>query len=267
MTADPYVGRRERLASGAFALAMHVLFFALLVFGVAWQQHRNEAPVVVELWRDLPPPPPPPQPAAEPEPAAKARPKAEPSPPKVEPKPPEKPDIALKEKLEKERRAREQALAEAKRRQELEEKKRREALAEKKRQEELAEKKKKEELARLAALKEQQAKEAEAKRLAAERAAAQQRLIDEYKRRIADKIKRFIVEPPGLQGNPEVVFDVTLLPGGEVLGVRLARASPAPAWDAAVERAILRAQPLPLPEDPALFAAFRELQLKFRPKE
>jgi colicin import membrane protein len=34
-----------------------------------------------------------------------------------------------------------------------------------------------------------------------------------------------------------------------------------------VERAILRAQPLPLPPDPALFKDFRELNLIFRPKE
>ena len=39
------------------------------------------------------------------------------------------------------------------------------------------------------------------------------------------------------------------------------------AYDAAVERAILRAQPLPLPPDPALMRQFRELNLVFRPKE
>jgi colicin import membrane protein len=40
-----------------------------------------------------------------------------------------------------------------------------------------------------------------------------------------------------------------------------------PAYDAAVERAILKASPLPLPPDPALFQQFRDLHLRIRPKE
>ena len=91
--------------------------------------------------------------------------------------------------------------------------------------------------------------------------------MDEYKRLIAEKIRRFIVEPPGLQGNPEVEFNVVVLPGGEVLNVTSRRASGQALWDSAVERAIRRAQPLPLPPDPALMRDFRELNLKFRPKE
>jgi colicin import membrane protein len=80
-------------------------------------------------------------------------------------------------------------------------------------------------------------------------------------------VKRFIVLPPNLQGNPEVEFDVVLLPGGEVLGVKLRKSSAVAAYDNAVERAIIKAQPLPLPPDPTLFSDFRELKLKFRPKE
>ncbi|MDH4234089.1 MAG: TonB C-terminal domain-containing protein, partial [Gallionella sp.] len=37
------------------------------------------------------------------------------------------------------------------------------------------------------------------------------------------------------------------------------------AYDNAVERAILKSDPLPLPPDPALFKEFRVLKLKFRP--
>jgi colicin import membrane protein len=161
----------------------------------------------------------------------------------------------LKEKLEKERKQKEKEKLEAKKREQ--------------------------EKAQLAALKVKQAKEAEARRLAREQeealkklaqqqaaqAVAQARLIDEYRRRISERIKRFIVEPPNLQGNAEVQFDVVLLPGGEVLGVKLKKSSGLTAYDNAVERAILKAQPLPLPPDPALFRDFRELNLKFRPKE
>lgn len=288
MIAAVYNTPSERLVSGALALAMHLLFLLLLIFGVAWQRQELQ-PVVVELWDSLPPlPKPKPAPAPEvkpmpPPPAPKVEVKPAPKPePKVEPAP--KPDIALEEKKERERKARERALAEKKKREQevLAEKKRQEAkaLAEKKRREAkaLAEKKRREEQARLAALKAEQAKKEEAERLASEQAEAQRRLaaaeaaeraklIDEYKRRIANKIKRFIVQPPNLQGNPEVEFSVTVLPGGEVLDVKTRAGSSVAAWDSAVERAIRRAQPLPLPPDPVLMREFRELNLKFRPKE
>jgi colicin import membrane protein len=266
MTADSFTTPNERALSGAMALVTHALFFALLVFGVTWQKREPEA-MVVDLWNNLPPIPAskaPPAPEVKPEPAPPKPepPRAEPEPvkkaeakpvPKAEPKPAVKPDIALREKKEKERKAAEQALAEKKKREQ--------------------------EQAQIAALREQQAKEAEAKqraareqedalkKLAAQQAAAQAKLIDEYKRRIAERIRRFIIEPPNLQGNPEVEMDVVLLPGGEVLGVKTRKASGTSTWDNAVERAILKAQPLPLPPDPSMFKDFRELNLKFRPKE
>jgi colicin import membrane protein len=242
----------EKAISGALALVMHLLFFALLVVGVTWQK-REAPPMVAELWSELPAPKvaPPPPPKVEPKPVPKAEvkpaPKAEPKP---APKPIPKADIALREKKEKERKAKEK---------------------------ELAEKKKREEQAQLEKLKQQQAKEAveqlareqdEAlRKIAQSQAAAQARLVDEYKRRIADRIRGFIIEPPGLRDNPEVEYDVVVLPGGEVLDVKTRKPSGQAAWDSAVERAIRRAQPLPLPPDPALMREFRELNLKFRPKE
>lgn len=248
MTAEADISRSEKVLSGALALAMHLLFFALLVFGLSWQGRHRPETMVAELWRELPPietkPEPAPAPKAEPKPEPKPEPKAAPQP---EPKA-QKPEIALREKKERERKAKEEA------------------------------EKKKREQERLAALKERQEKEAQAraareqeeapKKLAAQQAAAQARLVDEYKRRISEKIKRFIVfDSSTVAGNAEAEFDVVLLPGGEVLGVKLRRSSGLAAWDSAVERAILRAQPLPLPPDPALFRDFRELHLKFRPKE
>ena len=247
MTTDSYITPNEKTISGALTLVMHVLFFALLVFGVAWQKRQPEA-MVVDLWNNLPSPKVEPAPEVKPPP----EPKIEAKPvPKVEPKPVVKPDIALQDKKEKERKAKEQ---------------------------ELEQKKRKAEETRIAALKEQRVKEAEAKRLAREQdealrklaqqqAAAQEKLRNEYIEKIRVKIRRFIIEPPNLQGNPEVEFDVTLLPGGEVLGVKLRKTSAFAAYDNAVERAILKAQPLPLPPDPQMFKEFRELNLKFRPKE
>src|SRR3990170_7514201 len=97
---------------------MHLLFFALLVFGVAWQKHEPAA-MVAELWSNLPAPP---LPKAEPMPP-KPQPKVEAKPvPKVEPKPAPKPvpkpDIALREKKEKALKAKERELADKKKREE-----------------------------------------------------------------------------------------------------------------------------------------------------
>jgi len=252
MTAFAPETRSEKTISGALTLVMHLLFFTLLVFGVAWQKHEPAA-MVAELWSSLPAPPPPEAEPVPPTPQPKVEPKIEPKPvPKVEPKPVPKPDIALREKKEK-------ALKAAKER-------------------ELAEKKKREEQAQLAALKKQQAKEAEEMRLAREQdealrklaqsqAAAQAKLVDEYKHLIREKIKRFVIEPPNLPKTAQVEFDVVLLPGGEVLSVKLRKSSALALYDSAVERAILKAQPLPLPPDPAMFKHFRELNLIFRPEQ
>jgi colicin import membrane protein len=246
MIAYAYATPSEKTVSGALTLLMHGLFVVLLVFGVTWQKRESPA-MVAELWSTLPPVP---QPKVEPPPPPKVEPKPAPPVPKVEPKPKPvpKPDISLREKKEKAAKAKE-----------------------------LADKKKKEEQARLEALKLQQAKEAEERRvreqeearkkLAQQQAAAQAREVDEFKRRIAEKIRQRIVEPPSLQGNPEVELRITVLPGGEVLDVRIVRSSGQALWDSAAERAVLRAQPLPLPPNPALMREFRELNLKFRPKE
>jgi colicin import membrane protein len=47
----------------------------------------------------------------------------------------------------------------------------------------------------------------------------------------------------------------------------MVRSSGHGAYDAAVERAIMKSSPLPLPEDRSLFDRFREFNLKFRPIE
>ena len=93
--------------------------------------------------------------------------------------------------------------------------------------------------------------------------------MDEYVRKIQNAVRRNIIEPPSLQGNPEATFSVRVLPGGEILEdtLRLTRSSGNPAYDQAVERAIRKSSPLPVPSDPALFNQFRDLNLRIRPKE
>ena len=55
------------------------------------------------------------------------------------------------------------------------------------------------------------------------------------------------------------------LPGGDVLSIRLKRSSGVPALDDAIERAIKKSSPLPLPDDPSQFQ--RNLEIKYRPHD
>ena len=98
------------------------------------------------------------------------------------------------------------------------------------------------------------------------KAGRQARVINDFKHRIQGKIQSYVRLPQKLLGNPEAVFQVTLLPNGEVSRVALVKSSGQPAYDSEVERAILKASPLPLPGEKEAAAVFREgLILKFRP--
>jgi colicin import membrane protein len=186
-------------------------------------------------------------------PEPKAAPKPEPA--VKEPPAPTKADIALKEKQKKE----EAAKAEA------EEKAKKETAAKA-----VAEKQK---AAAKAAADAKAAQQKAAQEQAAAQAAAQaqqtalNKLRGEYIDRIRKKIRSGILIPSDLQGNPEAEFEVRVLSGGQIMNVQLTHSSGNNAYDQAVERAIYKADPLPLPPDPALAADFRELNLKFRPKE
>lgn len=264
LAANAPQGEPGGFSSALLALLVHALFFAFLFFAVSWRTDPPQG-MVAELWTALPAatpqpaaPPPPPRPVVKPEP-----PKPEPKPPPKpveEPKPQPKPDIALKEKAEQEKKKREEERKRAEDERKKEAEKRR--LEQEKAAE--AEKARREQVAQLAREQEALNQRLEAQTLAA---AAQSRLVDDYRGRIVAKIKRLIVMPPEIPGNPEAVFDVVLLPSGEVLSAKLKKSSGHAAYDAAVERAILKAQPLPLPPDPSAFASFRNLVLVFRPLE
>lgn len=252
--------------AGALALLVHVVFLLLMIFGVSWQ-NQEPAGVEVELWEALPAARPV-VPHKEPRPESKPEPKPEPKPKAVKPPPdpetkPSKADIELKvreaKRKEEEKKRREDELKQEKEKQKQERDK----------QEEL-EKKKKAEQEKADRLREQQVQAESAraaKAQAAARQAAAQSVVGDYKGRIQAKIKSKIILPSDLAGNPQAEFDVTLMPTGEVLHLKLTRSSGSPAYDSAVERAIYKAQPLPLPPDPALFGEFRELHLNFRLKE
>lgn len=266
---EPY-----RLPAGILAVVVHGAFFALLYFGFAWQA-QPVGTMSVELWQSLPdvvdapparprveepapepPPPPPPEKVLEPE-VAPPQPEKTPPPEKVvEPEIVVPDEKAKAEKARIERERAEQAKAEK-------------AKAEKARIEKARIEKARTEKARAERIAELAARERaeQAAQARAEQAATIGRMVDEHIGKIIAKIRRNIVMPPDVADDARAEFAVTLLPGGRVLSARLTRSSGNAAYDNAVERAIIKAQPLPLPADAALFNRFRELKLVFRPVE
>ncbi|MGQ0652039.1 MAG: TonB family protein [Betaproteobacteria bacterium] len=224
--------------SFALAFAIHAALLAVMFLGVRWQIHPPET-ITVELWeppatpRDEPRPAPKPEPKPvakpEPEPEVKKppeiveKPKPKPEPKKAEAKPEPKP----KADREMERIMREQLASEQK------------ALDQERREQELK------------------------NLLSREQAAAKNKALAEYIARITAKVRANWLLPPDIKGNPEAVFSVVQLPTGEVLSARIVKSSGNRAYDMAVERAILKSSPLPLPAARELFA--RELTLTFRP--
>ena len=256
----------HRLPAGVLALVVHSVFFALLYFGFSWNRPiATPAAMSVELWASLPeeiiaPPvelkveevtPPPVQEKIaeplEPQIAApeiimpeKKKPVIPQAVEKVQPKPevpkPVEPDMeALR--LANEQAAREHAAQEAA-----------------------------QQAAEQAAREQAAHEQAERNRLG-EIAMAKGRLVDEYKAKIMAKIRSHVVMPPGVENDARAEFSVTLLPGGAVLKAELKKSSGNAAYDNAVERAILKSDPLPLPPDAQLFRDFRELDMVFKPTQ
>jgi colicin import membrane protein len=245
-----------RIRAFLLAATVHGAFFALIVFGITWQVSPT-APLMAELWEKLPPakPAPPKPPEPEPEPEKKAEPpKPEPPKPDVKPEPP-RPDPAIAEKAKREKEKREKI------EREREEKKKQEDAKKKREQEEAAKKKVEEEKRR----REEEKARREAEKARAEAAARRQTEVDRYVEQIKAKIRGKANVPDTVTGNPEVHVRLRILPGGEVLEATITRSSGNRAYDAAIERAIRSAQPLPVPPaDSELFPQFRDLILNIR---
>ena len=268
-----------KLRAIILALFVHALFFGFIIFGVTWQSSPTP-PVEAELWDKLPPvaakPPPRPQPPPpeppKPEPPKpeppKPEPKAEPPKPDVKPEPPKPdPEIALKaerEKREREKKKAEEAKkkAEEVRKKEDDARKKREELeaAKKREQEEDAKKKREQEKRR----REEEIAKREAEKARAAQLEARQKEFNEYVSRIRAKIKSRANVPDSVTGKPTVQVQIRILPGGEVLDIRVIKPSGNRAYDSAIERAIRSASPLPVPDvNSELFPQFREPILNF----
>ena len=219
------------VAPAALSALVHGVLLAVLVFGLHWQSRHPDA-VEVELWSQLPEVEPPP---VESKPEVKPQPKPE---PRVEQKQP-KPDIAVE----------------------------REKKAKKKEEPPLK-------FDTTQRIREQLAQEQQALSRSRERQDALKQFTSPpttglpdagYIDKIRNQIKKNIIPPSEIKGNPEVVFNIVQLPTREVFSVRLVKTSGNALLDSAVERAILKSSPLPKPDRPEQW--LREFNISFRPLE
>ncbi|HSI37774.1 MAG TPA: cell envelope integrity protein TolA [Methylotenera sp.] len=262
--------------AGVLALAVHAVLIAAMLISFSWKNTQPMSIAEVELWNALPVEEVAVKSQPRPVPVIKEEPKVEP--PKIEPKEEPKPevkeepkaDIQLekKQKLEKEQKEDELRKKQA----ELEKIKKQALLEEKLEKEKLSKEKQKEEALRK--LQEElladdtKAPKSATNAKTTQASAASAGEVDKYKAMIQAKIQRNVNKSLCGDGKPELVFEITVMPTGEVQGnPKLVKSSSIGACDDAVERAILQSQPLPLPADVNLRAQFRNITLKFHPNE
>lgn len=167
--------------------------------------------------------------------------------------------------LEAERQAEAEREAERQRQLEAERQAEAEREAERQRQREEAERARREaeEQARREAEAEA-AEQAEREAAAAARRAAQAR--GTFDAAIQQKIRRAWTRPAGTPEGLSAVVLVRLGPGGTVLSVEITRSSGNASFDRSAETAVLRADPLPMPDDPLLARPYRQgVELIFNP--
>jgi len=273
------------IRAGLLSVGVHAVLLVAMLLSVNWKAAHPVNIAEVELWDSIPSPavpkvlpPPVPEPVVDdvrepepaPEPVVEEAPKAEPQ-----------VDIALENKrkaLEKEKAAEKLKEEKRKKEKELEQKKKlaevqaallkddlranEKALKDKKanQQNDALKKLQQEALADDKATGDQQ--------VSAAKAAASAGVIGEYQSKIRAKIRGNVNKTLCGTGNPELKFDIGLLPTGQLSGnPKLTKSSGSTACDEAVERAIMASEPLPLPKDSSLFSQFRDLKLTFRPND
>ena len=90
--------------------------------------------------------------------------------------------------------------------------------------------------------------------------------LEKYKALIQQKIYQNVNKQLCGLDPLELIFEIVLMPTGDLIGgVKMIKSSKIESCDQAVERAILQAQPLPMPQDNRLFSQLKKLKLKFQP--
>ncbi len=267
--------------AGAYAIGVHLALLVALLISFNWKAAHPVLNIAeVELWDSLPTVVQKPMPAPVVEPQVKPAPIIDETPkpaPVVEEKPVEpKVDIAL-EKKKKELDKKELAKKELEQKKLDEQVKKDKALEQKKQLDALKAEVSKDKPVKnntADALKNLQ-QEALAddksegdKQAVSAKASANAGVVGDAINKIQAKIRGNVNKALCREGNPELRFDIALLPTGQLSGSpKLVKSSGSAACDEAVERAIMASDPLPLPADSSLFSQFRNLKLKFRPND
>ncbi len=257
----------DAIKAGVMSVTVHVLLLGALLISFNWKTTHPVSIAQVELWDTIPAETlqPPVMPLPEP---VKPEPVPEPvealPPPAPEPKPEPQPEIAIEKKPVKQAQKKEPPKPDLKAEQA------RKKLLEQMRQEDLKNAPKEPTKDNSEAIKKlQQALLNEDKAVgtpSASRVSAGE--VNEFKAKIQAKIRGNVNKALCGSGNPELKFEIGLIPTGELSGSpKLVKSSGNAACDDAVDRAIRASEPLPLPTDPALFSEFRNLKLTFRPNE
>lgn len=259
----------------AFTFMVHAGLIAALFFGVQWKRSKPEV-MEVELWSSRPvpavqvaePPPPPPEPVVKPQP------KPEPKPiPKVEPKPepPKKPDIAIKEekKPPKPEPKKPEPKPEPPKPEPPKPEAKKPVLEPKVKQpppvDPFKEALEREDKQRKNTERQDKLRDELDKEQREQRAAGDNRSMKAWGDKVSRHVRQYVVLPSGIQGNPQAIFELRVLPSGDVLQpIRLKKSSGNPALDAAIERAIIKASPLPKPDN-GTFP--NPLEIKYKPEE
>ena len=109
---------------------------------------------------------------------------------------------------------------------------------------------------------EDEAAKREAEKARAVQMDARQKEFNEFVNKIRAKIRSRANIPDTVTGKPNIQVQIRILPGGDVLDIRVIKPSGNRAYDTAIERAIRSAVPLPVPPaNSELFPQFRELIL------
>ena len=108
-----------------------------------------------------------------------------------------------------------------------------------------------------------EAREAElAAQFAAEQDATE---LAEVVGRIRAKVERNWLRPPGSPAGLKCTVNVKLIPGGDVVSARVVQSSGDTLFDDSAEKAVLKASPLPVPDDPSAAKHFRDFNFVFKP--
>lgn len=178
------------------------------------------------------------------------------------------------EQLAKQKEQEQQELAKLERERELkrereEEQRREQAEAERRRKEEAERQRKAEEEQRQKELAAARQREEELQQ-ELERERVQRRVdsaLAQYIPIIKQKVSRNWNRPASLQTNSEAHVNVRLSQAGEVISARIVKSSGNPVFDRSVENAVLKASPLPIPQERGVNEEFRNLRLRFKPEE